>query len=103
VSMTDRRGVNEDDECDFSAARNLLSGSIMINIFNKILAALSAPHHIEHQDLHVTASVGIGVYPDDGTDAETLLSSADLALFNAKASGRSNHQFFQRDMTCSTR
>jgi diguanylate cyclase (GGDEF)-like protein/PAS domain S-box-containing protein len=65
---------------------------------NKILAALSAPHHIEHQDLHVTASVGIGVYPDDGTDAETLLRSADLALFNAKASGRSNHQFFRPDM-----
>jgi diguanylate cyclase (GGDEF)-like protein/PAS domain S-box-containing protein len=65
---------------------------------NKILAALSTPHHIEHQDLHVTASVGIGVYPDDGTDAETLLRSADLALFNAKAGGRSNHQFFQPDM-----
>jgi diguanylate cyclase (GGDEF)-like protein/PAS domain S-box-containing protein len=65
---------------------------------NKILAALSTPHHIEDQDLHVTASVGIGVYPDDGTDAETLLRSADLALFNAKASGRSNHQFFQPDM-----
>ena len=65
---------------------------------NKILAALSTPHHIEHQDLHITASVGIGVYPDDGTDAETLLRSADLALFNAKASGRSNHQFFQPDM-----
>jgi diguanylate cyclase (GGDEF)-like protein/PAS domain S-box-containing protein len=65
---------------------------------NKILAALNTPHRIEHQDLHVTVSVGIGVYPDDGTDAETLLRSADLALFNAKAVGRSNHQFFHPDM-----
>jgi diguanylate cyclase (GGDEF)-like protein/PAS domain S-box-containing protein len=65
---------------------------------NKILAALNTPHRIEYQDLHVTASVGIGVYPDDGTDAETLLRSADLALFNAKAGGRSNLQFFQPDM-----
>src|SRR6185437_9553170 len=65
---------------------------------DKILAALSAPHRIEHQELHVTVSVGIGVYPDDGTDAETLLRNADLALFNAKARGRSNHRFFQPDM-----
>jgi diguanylate cyclase len=65
---------------------------------DKILAALSTPHHIEHQDLHVTASVGIGVYPDDGTDAETLLKNADTALFHAKACGRSHHQFFQPDM-----
>ena len=70
---------------------------------NKILAALSTPHHIEHQDLRVTASVGIGVYPDDGTDAETLLRNADLALFNAKASGRSNYQFFQPDMNVRAR
>ena len=62
---------------------------------NKILAALSTPHRIEHQDLHVTASVGIAVYPDDGSDAESLLRNADLALFNAKALGRSNPQLFQ--------
>lgn len=60
----------------------------------KILAALSAPHRIEQRDLHVTASIGIGVYPDDGVDAETLLKNADSALLHAKARGRSNHQFF---------
>jgi predicted signal transduction protein with EAL and GGDEF domain len=43
-------------------------------------------------------TLGMVVYPDDGTDAETLFRNADLALFNAKASGRSNHQFFQPDM-----
>ena len=40
-------------------------------------------------------SVGIAVYPDDGADAETLLRNADLALFQAKADGRSKHQFFE--------
>ena len=65
---------------------------------NKMLAAVGRPHRIGHQDLHVTLSVGIGVYPDDGTDAETLLANADLALFHAKARGRSNHQFFERHM-----
>ena len=65
---------------------------------DKVLAAVSRPHHIEQQDLHVTVSVGIGVYPADGADAETLLKNADLALRHAKTHGRSNHQFFEPDM-----
>lgn len=64
----------------------------------KILAAVSRPHRIDHKDLHVTVSVGIGVYPADGADAETLLKNADLALFHAKSHGRSNHQFFRPGM-----
>lgn len=63
---------------------------------HKILAALSTPHRIEHQELHVTVSMGIGVYPDDGTDAETLLKNADTALLDAKAQGRSNLRFFRQ-------
>lgn len=62
---------------------------------DKILAAMRRPHHIEHQDLHVTLSLGISMYPGDGADAETLLKHADLALFQAKAHGRGNHQFFE--------
>jgi diguanylate cyclase (GGDEF)-like protein len=65
---------------------------------NKILAAVSRPHRIGDQDVNVTVSVGIGVYPDDGADAETLLKNADIALFQAKAQGRSNHKFFEREM-----
>jgi diguanylate cyclase (GGDEF)-like protein/PAS domain S-box-containing protein len=65
---------------------------------NKILAAVTRPHRIGDQDVNVTVSVGIGVYPDDGADAETLLKNADIALFQAKAQGRSNHQFFEREM-----
>jgi diguanylate cyclase (GGDEF)-like protein len=64
----------------------------------KILAALSTPHRIEHQELLVTVSMGIAVFPDDGTDAEALLKNADTALLNAKALGRGNHQFFQPGM-----
>jgi diguanylate cyclase (GGDEF)-like protein/PAS domain S-box-containing protein len=66
---------------------------------DKILAAVSRPHRIDSRDLHVTASMGIGVFPADGADAETLLKSADLALFHAKAQGRSNHRFFKPDMS----
>src|SRR5580658_8150162 len=66
---------------------------------DKILAAVSRPHRIDNRDVHVTASMGIGVFPADGADAETLLKSADLALFHAKAQGRSNHRFFKPDMS----
>jgi diguanylate cyclase (GGDEF)-like protein/PAS domain S-box-containing protein len=54
----------------------------------KLLAAIAMPHQIDGRDLHVTASVGIAVYPADGTDAAALLSKADLALLSAKAAGR---------------
>jgi diguanylate cyclase (GGDEF)-like protein/PAS domain S-box-containing protein len=65
---------------------------------NKILAAVNKLHRIGDQDLHVTVSVGISIYPADGADAETLMKNADLALFHAKVHGRSNHQFFQPEM-----
>lgn len=51
-------------------------------------AAIAAPLDIEDRDLVVTASVGVGVYPVDGTDAETLLKKADLASLSAKAHRR---------------
>jgi GGDEF domain-containing protein len=49
--------------------------------------------------LHVTVSLGVGVFPADGTDAEILSKNADTALLNAKARGRGNHQFFQPGMS----
>jgi diguanylate cyclase (GGDEF)-like protein/PAS domain S-box-containing protein len=60
---------------------------------DKLQAEVAAPHHVGGQDLHVTASVGIGVYPADGMDAETLLRKADLALLQAKAQFRARPDF----------
>jgi diguanylate cyclase (GGDEF)-like protein/PAS domain S-box-containing protein len=65
---------------------------------HKILAALRTAHRIEHRELSVTVSMGVAVYPDDGTDAAILLKNADTALLNAKALGRGNLQFFQPSM-----
>jgi diguanylate cyclase (GGDEF)-like protein/PAS domain S-box-containing protein len=65
---------------------------------NKILTALGMPHRIKNHDLQITVSIGIGVYPDDGTDAETLVKNADIAMLNAKESGRNNYQFFKPNM-----
>lgn len=65
---------------------------------DKILLALSTPHRIDQHDVHLTASIGIVTYPDDGTDAETLVKNADFAMYHAKNNGRNNYQFFKPDM-----
>jgi diguanylate cyclase (GGDEF)-like protein/PAS domain S-box-containing protein len=60
----------------------------------KILLAVSTPHRIDRQDLHLAASIGIVTYPDDGADAEALLKHADLAMYRAKDAGRNTYRFF---------
>ena len=64
----------------------------------KILAALALPHHMANQDLYISVSIGISVYPDDGDSVEALLQSADTAMYHAKESGRNNFKFFEQDM-----
>jgi diguanylate cyclase (GGDEF)-like protein/PAS domain S-box-containing protein len=64
----------------------------------KILSTLSAPHVIDGNELHVTVSVGIATYPEDGLDSEALMKSADMAMYHAKEAGRNNYQFFNSTM-----
>jgi diguanylate cyclase (GGDEF)-like protein/PAS domain S-box-containing protein len=64
----------------------------------KIRQALSAPHSIDQHDLHITGSIGIATYPDDGVEAETLLQHADFAMYQAKENGRNNVQYFKTEM-----
>ncbi len=64
----------------------------------KILAALGEPHRIDGHELHVTASIGIGIYPDDGTEAAVLMRNADIAMYAAKEDGRSIFHFFKPEM-----
>jgi diguanylate cyclase (GGDEF)-like protein/PAS domain S-box-containing protein len=64
----------------------------------RILKALAEPHNIDQHDLHVTASIGVSVYPDDGLDAETLIKNADTAMYQAKENGRHSYQFFTSAM-----
>ena len=65
---------------------------------NKILLSLGTPHLIEGQEVHIEASMGISIYPEDGEDAETLIKSADTAMYHAKDSGRNNFKFFKAEM-----
>jgi diguanylate cyclase (GGDEF)-like protein len=64
----------------------------------KMLQAMSATHRIDEHELRVTGSIGIVVYPDDGTQADILLKHADFAMYHAKEQGRNNYQFFEPDL-----
>ena len=64
----------------------------------KILDTVAEPHLVSGHKLHITASIGVSVYPADGHDAETLLKNADIAMYHAKERGRGGYQFFQREM-----
>jgi diguanylate cyclase (GGDEF)-like protein len=59
-----------------------------------ILAAISEPLMMNGAQLHVTASIGIAVYPDDGEDQQTLIQRADAAMYFTKAHGRNGYHYY---------
>ena len=67
-------------------------------VAQKILEALRAPFKVAGLDQHVSGSIGLALYPDDGRDAATLLKNADTAMFHGKALGKNTYQFFTPQM-----
>jgi len=65
---------------------------------SKILEAVAKSHSIDQHDLHVTASIGVSAYPDDGLNAETLIKNADTAMYQMKENGRQGFRFFTAAM-----
>jgi diguanylate cyclase (GGDEF)-like protein/PAS domain S-box-containing protein len=63
-------------------------------VAEKILAVLALPFDLSGYTLHVTTSIGISLFPQDGQEGDTLIKHADVALYQAKARGRNNFQFF---------
>ncbi len=64
----------------------------------RMLQAVAEAHSMDQHDLHITTSIGVSVYPDDGLDAETLIQKADTAMYQAKENGRHSYQFFKPAM-----
>jgi diguanylate cyclase (GGDEF)-like protein/PAS domain S-box-containing protein len=63
-------------------------------VAQKMLVALGKPFPVQGQEFHITASIGISSYPDDGTDMQTLMKNADIAMYRAKEQGKNNFQFY---------
>jgi predicted signal transduction protein with EAL and GGDEF domain len=69
-----------------------------VRMAQKVLKSIAQPFLLDGQELHVTASVGIAIYPEDGKDAESLMSNADGAMYRAKDLGRNNYQLWTSGM-----
>jgi diguanylate cyclase (GGDEF)-like protein len=65
----------------------------------RIQQQLALPFQLDGEQISVCTSIGVGLYPDDGTTAELLMKHADIALYQAKGLGRDNVQFFAADMS----
>ncbi|WP_224038538.1 EAL domain-containing protein [Paraburkholderia unamae] len=72
-------------------------------IEERLLPLMREPHSIGGMTLQVACSIGIALYPDDGTTIEALMQNADAAMYRAKSSGRNLVKFFSPDMAESTR
>jgi diguanylate cyclase (GGDEF)-like protein len=71
-------------------------------VADRLLAALAQPISLGPQDVFVSASIGIVLFPRDGDDVDTLLKNADVAMYHAKTEGRSRFAFYEESMRAGT-
>jgi diguanylate cyclase (GGDEF)-like protein len=69
-----------------------------IRVAEKILLSLARPFELAGHSLHISASIGLVVYPEHGSDERTLTKNADIAMYYAKVGGRNNVKLYQPDM-----
>ena len=72
-------------------------------VAGRILGAFGDPINLDGQELFLSASVGVALYPEDGRDAQTLLKNADTAMYGAKMAGRNNHLRYVPEMNSRAR
>jgi diguanylate cyclase (GGDEF)-like protein len=72
--------------------------SQIANVAHKILTTTIQPIVLLGEECRVTASIGISIYPGDGTDEQTLIKNADMAMYFAKEEGKNNYQFYSKDI-----
>jgi len=68
------------------------------NIAHKLLIATIKPMVLTGEECRITASIGISMYPKDGTDEQSLIKNADMAMYFAKEEGKNNYRFYSKDI-----
>ncbi|WP_026896279.1 sensor domain-containing protein [Clostridiisalibacter paucivorans] len=74
------------------------NNDIIIDNINSILKTFSFPFVINNKNIYMSASVGIAIYPKDGTDRQVLMRNADVAMYNSKNNGKNQHSFYKSYM-----
>ncbi len=77
---------------------NVADESEVFKLIDKLLKVIAEPVMIENQEITITASIGLSIYPQDGEDVGTLLKRADSAMYQAKAQGRNNVRKYTTDI-----
>jgi len=70
----------------------------VIELASRVIRVVSEPCEVDGHVLHMTPSIGISLYPEDGRDGQALIRNADTAMYHAKANGRANYKFFTEPM-----
>lgn len=79
---------------EFVIVLTRISENHLTNVIHKIMELLREEYRIDDHTLKISSSVGIALYPDDGSDTMTLMKNADIAMYKAKKTGRDNFSFF---------
>jgi diguanylate cyclase (GGDEF)-like protein/PAS domain S-box-containing protein len=77
--------------------------TVVATLAARIIGSITAPHSIDGSQMHVTASIGISIYRNELTKPENVMREADLALYEAKGSGRDKHVFYSEALDIAVR
>ncbi|MEH2474090.1 diguanylate cyclase (GGDEF)-like protein [Nitrobacteraceae bacterium AZCC 2161] len=77
---------------------SVVEGQDIGSVAHSLLSALSQPLQLRGHECHITASIGIAMFPADGTDVQSLTKNADMAMYLAKEDGKNGFRFFTKDV-----